>query len=102
MKYTGKKIFVQFITDLSFKIVHQTDTYNDFIGCEIGDEYEDKDKFFNGGFFLSSRAMPEVCTNGLFVRGRSSNRDDAILVAPDFKWKRKMLEAIRAYNREFT
>ena len=96
-----KRIFVQFITNDIFKIVYQTDIYNNFIGCDPGDEYDERDKFVYNGFWLASRHVPEVCSNGLFVMGGKVECENPSLRSPNNTWKRKLFEAINAYNRKF-
>lgn len=96
-----KRIIVQFITDDMFKIVYQTDIYNNFVGCEPGDEYNEKDKFFCNGFWLASRSVPEVCSNGLFVIGRKAECKNPSLRSPNNTWKMRLLETVNTYNRKF-
>jgi hypothetical protein len=96
-----KQIFVQFITNDSFKIVYQTDVGNCFLDCTSEEESLDEDRFYHEGFWLSSREQPEVYSNGLYVIGRREQSNDVTLRFRSIEWKRKLLKAIEAYNIKY-
>ena len=96
-----KQIFVQFITNDSFKIIYQTDTYHSFVDATIEGERNDEDRFYHEGFWLSSRERPEVYSNGLYVIGRREQFNDVTLRVRSKEWKRKLFKAIEAYNIKY-
>jgi hypothetical protein len=89
-----KRIIVQFIDELNFVIVHQTDK-----GYEFDSGFYDSRGI--NEFWMYSKNRPEVCQSGLYVRGNSDKRDIDKLHAPNRDWKTKLIKAIEKYNKHF-
>jgi len=84
-----KQIFIQFLNELDFKIVYQTEIENDF-----GPNEKNKE------FFLISSGYPEVYDDGLYVLGNDNGWENAILRIKSQNWKNKLLKAVKEYNKE--
>lgn len=83
-----KRIFIQFIDNVNFRIVYQTNIENDF-----GPE-----DFKVNGFFLRSSGYPEVFEDGLFVLGKEKRWYNHVLTSRNKIWKKKLIEAVKKYN----
>lgn len=88
-KIQMKQIFIQFLNELDFKIVYQTEIEHDFGPNEKDNE-----------FFLISSGYPEVFNEGLYVLGNEIRYDNTILRIKSKNWKNKLLKAIKKYNKE--
>lgn len=88
-KIQMKQIFIQFLNELDFKIVYQTEIENDFGPHERDNE-----------FFLVSCGYPEVYDDGLYVLGDDNGWENTILRIKSQNWKNKLLKAIKEYNKE--
>ena len=88
-KIQMKQIFIQFLNELDFKIVYQTEIENDFGPNERDNR-----------FFLISNGYPEVYDDGLYVLGNDIGWENTILRIKSQNWKNKLLKAIKEYNKE--
>ena len=89
-----KRIIVQFINELDFVIVYQSDRANFGI-------MQDKSSFYTEDFSLISAAMPQANGNSCYVRGDHEEYDTMTVKCLNKNWKKRLLATVKAYNEFF-